>query len=271
MEDRIKTLLLKLGSRSDKVAQNAADLLVEIGSAAVEPLLDAIEAKSNYSMNISSRGTSARFTTHGPAAKNMQGRAFSVLTRIGVPALLPLVSRLQHDNPSVRATAYYIIQTIGDAATLPRKVLLDARLTTAQRKQTLETLCNLRYEEQAKRLYYPWPPVFTMCEDFLNDADPDIRRAATEVLDHCQLLRPEKKSSSAGKESLVRAAASTPYTRTGKELLRPSSNQDRAGGNSGTDMPIQEHSWWLRLLAFLSSWLQGDKGTASSVDSSRQL
>lgn len=198
--EEIQALVLALRGDEAEARALAAEALAAIGGPAVAPL---VELLSDGSMLIRHRATDA-------------------LARIGPPAILRLIEVLQHEDRHIRSVAALTLSKMGDAESLPRRILLDARLQPTLRSATLESLRDVNYRDREVRLRYPIPDACTYCRRMLREEDADVRAAAEAVLSSQTLLRPGARDHATERETLLRGAQAGGETTAPEVLLRAS-------------------------------------------------
>lgn len=174
MNDRIGDLILLLRNPDSSVAWRAVVALVEIGVPAVEALIRALTDRD----------------------ESTQWRAARVLGKIGdMRAVEPLIEALKDGSSRVRQGAAIALCYLGDANSLPRRVLAQASLLVEQRVRIIEALRKVQYEDEYRRLRYFLPNIETFCEQMLQDVDRTVREGAELLWAWLQgevLLRPSE-------------------------------------------------------------------------------
>ena len=157
----VRPLLHALGDATAVVRRYAERALVKIGPAAVMPLIQEL---------------------WDPRAGVHDG-VLNALTRIGPPALLPLLHTIRYGDGTTRQDATDTLNHIGNAHTLPRKVLTDTRLTGPQKAEILEILLP----------YFGLPETLLYCKIMAYGENEALRDGAESVLrefDRRILVRP---------------------------------------------------------------------------------
>jgi HEAT repeat protein len=153
----------------------------------------------------------------------IRANAVQVLGNVGAPAVRLLVQALNDGNGAVRASAARALMDIGDAQTLPRKVLADPRLSARRKARALEVLRRVDYHDEAIVLRYPLPEIPLFCDQMLADTDAAVQAGARAVLGELQqrtLLRPSQRDEDSEEEELLRAAQSAGNGERPDTLLR---------------------------------------------------
>jgi HEAT repeat protein len=159
----------------------------------------------------------------GSPHAEIRANAVQVLGNVGAPAVRLLAHALHDSNGAVRACAARALMDIGDARTLPRKVLADTRLSARRKARALELLRRVDYRDEDIALRYPLPEIPHYCEQMLTDTDPAVQEGARAVLMELQqrtLLRPSQRDEDSEEDELLRAAQSAGNGERPDTLLR---------------------------------------------------
>jgi len=156
-----------------EVRQAAAEALAELQDArAVEPLC-----------RVFSHPDKGGMWTVLEAAANAIGK-------IGdARAVEPLCKALQDKDAQIREYAAVALKRMGNASTLPRKVLRETRLSPLQRLKALEALWQVNYWGDA-HLWFPLPKITVYCRMKLLDWDKEVRQSARAVLEAIETIPP---------------------------------------------------------------------------------
>ena len=107
-------------------------------------------------------------------------------------AVAALIAALQDRCTDVGKVAARALQNIGAGKpeTLPRKILVESRLSVQERIDLLERMRHINYKyvpdyswEDPFRLYYEFPDTRTLCQIVLNEEDTEFHKEAQAVLD----------------------------------------------------------------------------------------
>jgi HEAT repeat protein len=163
----------------------------------------------------------------GSPHAEIRANAVQVLGNVGAPAVRLLAHALHDNSGTVRACAARALMDIGDARTLPRKLLADTRLSARRKARALELLRRVDYRDEELLLHYPLPEIPHYCEQMLTDTDAAVQEGARAVLGELQqrtLLRPSQRDEDSEEGELLRAAQSAGNGERPDTLLRSSNS-----------------------------------------------
>lgn len=237
----VEPLLQTLADPSDAVRMGAATALGKIGDArAVEPLLHALADSSFYVRQYTAkalgeigdgRAVEPLLQTLRDENGDVRRRAAEALIKIGIPSVGPLCRALKEKQ--LQSTAREALEQIGDKDNLPRRILLAADLSIAERGTTLEAMREARLLASSVRAF---------CQNLKHDPDPVVREAARAVQEWSELGRASQAVVKA--DELVRPAEAVVVQP--EEALRPS--QSPADPTSNTNpATVTRAKWWKRL------------------------
>ena len=235
-----------LADRNVFVRVNAVEALGQIGRAnTIEPLIYAL------------RDTAAE----------IRDSAVAALVRLGQPAVLPLIGALGNQHPSVRSCAARALSQIGDvgcvhwlvnalsdtdimvrkdaglalgalgdADSLPRKILLHSAMSLPERVAALNALSahgqyfrSGGWNSDGSFHRYRTPNARRYCERMAVEGSTEVRAAAADLLRFLAgdtLLRPSQRDDRADSATLLRAASGLQSAGSREELLRAAETQD---------------------------------------------
>lgn len=141
----------------------------------------------------------------------------------------PLCKALKDPDFHVRWLAAESLQRMNKDNTLPRRLLLDKRMSLEERLNALHKLQNAPSGFPARRLFRV-PDVKTLCRAVMLDGSAEDLTEASRVLEYMSnghtLLRASRQGSGASAAELLRPAHNTASPDGQKTLLRPGSVEE---------------------------------------------
>lgn len=157
-----------------------------------------------------------------------------------------LLALLTNSEKIVRWAAAIALRNMGEQTELPRKILAHPRFSAQERLNLLERLERVQYSDTHLTLNFYFSDTRLLCEQVLQEADPEARVGAQEVLHLLEgnlLLRASQREHDNGQE-LLRAAQGSASESPTDTLLRPSDSPD---DNAPPTTDVQP-TLWQRLL-----------------------
>ena len=155
--------LISALSDTDKFVRSwAAGALGKAGSAAIAPLLTVI------------------------AGGDIVAGYYSALAlgELGDLRAVPtLVRAIREGDYDIRPSAAGVLAKLGDAATLPDRVLSDTSLSPKDRIELLDSVRGLVYADEEVQLDYALPGLEQLCTERLRSTDDGVRAGAEETLE----------------------------------------------------------------------------------------
>jgi len=198
------------------VRKNVVRALLKIGEPSTVPVLlemlqDNMQAiRALVAFEMGKRGELAVIPTLVEMLQSEEAHvrtdAAGALASMGVPAVGTLLQYLAH-RPVQKAVSGVLWQ-MGDATTLPRKIVAERRLTARDRIVVLEKLRRARLD--GLTFHYKFPSTRDLCLAVLNEEDEEARAGAQTVLNWLN-----------GERHLVHSSQSEPENDL-EELLRAS-------------------------------------------------
>ena len=144
----------------------------------------------------------------------VRAAAVRALGDIGEITIIPTLLRLlKAGHPDVCREAAYALNRMGNACSLPHKILAEPGLTPEQRVNTLIELRNMDKGNFYVTLHYSIPDIQKFCRQASGNQDPDVVEGAHIVLaflDNTQtLLRASQRDDSPSAKELLRAAGNS--------------------------------------------------------------
>jgi hypothetical protein len=133
----------------------------------------------------------------------IRAHAGRVLANIGMPAVHRLAHLCLQGDALSAAEAARVLDVLGEAKSLPTKIIAESSLAVRKRIRTLESLGKV----------YLLPPLKDLCGEMLTDSDPCVQQGAIQVLrelDRLSLLRASEADTATNQSQLLRAAHSGP-------------------------------------------------------------
>ena len=226
-------MLLKDNYSDSKIFSNAARVLWNLGDVSAIPVfIDALKAEDEW--------------VRSSAALGLCYFANVSAYITDVSAVPALIDAIKDKSKHVRSSAARALKRIGDADTLPRKILVVSQSSPQDRIELLEKLRRVRYRDEDISLRYKFPDTRALCQMVLNEQNAAAREGAQSVLDWIndgsKLLRASQADTTKQSGELVRPTyGGDPETKP-ETLLRASDEQRK-----DVDVPPKQATVWQRL------------------------
>lgn len=232
----VEALLRTLTDRNPWLRADSARLLGKIGDRrAVLPLCRAASCEDGY---VRLRAAEALLKLNDERAveplcqtlshrdRAIRSDAARALGKFGDARAVGPLCRMFAAKEAYWTTAVEALGTMGDAETLPIKILLETRLTVVQRLEALDALRQVHHRGRIATQVYPLPEITDYCRQQLSHPEPTVRQEAQALLEARSLLRGSASTDRMHREELVRAAISTDARTDAQQLLRTSSQTE---------------------------------------------
>jgi HEAT repeat protein len=178
----IVALICALEDPSPYVRRGAAQALIKIGEPATDPLFRTMQVT-------------------GP----LQTLCAEILALLkDTRAALHLVPCLAYFNQPTGERAEQFLRSVGNASTLPRRIVAETRLSVDQRVAILNWLELLRFYQWNISYMDPLPDVLAFCRQILQEKETAYHEGAQQILAHYTLLRGSGRDTSQDHVELLR-------------------------------------------------------------------